>query len=328
MTEDSTPYRLKKYPLDADGNPTEYLRVSYSSLNVYSTCNRKFELQKLYPTPREPGEAFAADVGSALHAGYQNYLITQDVDQATWAYMLKYPYESERNQSNDYRSLEAGFATLLRMIESSDMIDYELATIKKPDGEIVPAIEVPFELRFKNLILPDGRGLAFIGFIDAIMRHLVTGQFRTVDIKTHRRSLYDATAKYKYDPQQIPYGIVVEHSQGFTIEDFQVVYLDCYVDILDSRAMPYQFTKTQDDIQEWLVQVVMTFQEIKRQMDIDFFPRASGGCLFYNKPCRFLDVCASRDAETVESFILMGNEPVIKPPEEAWIVGTIDPFGG
>src|SRR3990167_6299414 len=137
----------------------DYLRVSYSSMNVFSSFNRKFELQKLYPQ-RDRGE---------------------DMFEA-------YPYELEQRESNDYRSCEAGLSTLIEMLESVQMADYELAMIKNPEGLIVPAIEVPFEIRFKGITLPDGRGIAFTGFMDAVMRNLITGSFRTTDIKTHRRS--------------------------------------------------------------------------------------------------------------------------------------------
>ena len=59
--------------------PTDFLRVSYSSLNTFASCNRKFEFDKLYPRRERVLEDFyAADVGKALHAGYQDFLIKGD----------------------------------------------------------------------------------------------------------------------------------------------------------------------------------------------------------------------------------------------------------
>jgi hypothetical protein len=308
-------------------------------MNVFSSCERKFEFQKLYPQRNRDRDMFAADVGTALHHGYQDYLIHGDKERAIWMFMQDYPYELEWQQGNDYRSLEAALATLEEMFESVAMADYELATIRRPAtvAELhadpntltydVPAIEVPFEIRFNGITLPDGRGIAFVGFIDAIMRNLINGRYRTTDIKTHRRALHDATAKYKFDDQQTPYGIIVEHIQGNPVDEFEVLYLDSYIDVLEPRVSLYPFSRTKDDVQEWLLNRVMQFQSIQRSLESDYFPRTSGGCLFYNKPCYFLEVCESRDREMAEAWLLMGEEPAPPRFDSPWVVAEIDIFG-
>lgn len=331
--------------------PTEYLRVSYSSMNVFSSCERKFEFQKLYPQKSRDREMFAADVGTALHHGYQDFLIHGDREKATWEFMKDYPYGLEYQQKFQDRSLEAALATLDEMFDAESMTDYELAEIKRPwtikesadlairaslgdplegidpSGIIVPAIEVPFEIRFKGITLPDGRGIAFVGFIDAIMRNLINGRFRTTDIKTHRRSLHDATAKYQFDDQQTPYGIIVEHLQGNPVEEFEVLYLDSYIDVLEPRVQLYPFARSHEDVQEWLLNRVMQFQSIQRSLESDYFPRTSGGCLFYNQPCYFLEVCQTRDRKMAEAWLLMGEEPAPPRFEQPWVVAEIDVFG-
>lgn len=319
--------------------PTDFLRVSYSSMNVFASCERKFEFNKLYPQKKRESDMFAADVGTALHHGYQDYLIHQDRERAIWTYMQDYPYDGESNQNNDFRSLEAGLATLEEMFDSVAMSDYELATIRRPatlaelEGDSlvthydVPAIEVPFEIRFNGITLPDGRGIAFVGFIDAIMRNLINGRYRTTDIKTHRRSIHDATGKYQFDDQQTPYGIIVEHIQGNPVDEFEVLYLDSYVDVLEPRVQLYPFARTRDDVQEWLLNRVMQFQRIQTSMERDYFPRTSGGCLFYNRPCYFLEPCQSRDREMIETWLLMGEEPAPPRYEIPWVVAEIDVFG-
>ena len=288
-----------------------------ASLSSTNSCKQK----------ARKNDGFAAGVGTALHHGYQDYLIHGDEDRATWMYMQDYPYGLEFEQTNDYRSAEAGLATLDEMFHSVDMQSYELAEIKHPDGSVVPAIEVPFEIRFKGLTLPDGRGIAFVGFIDAIMRNIINGRYRTLDIKTHRRSLKDATAKYRFDDQQTPYGIIVEHIQGNPVEEFEVLYLDSYVDILEPRIQLYPFARNKHDVQEWLTNKVLQFQSIQRSVEMNYFPRTSGGCLFYNKPCYFLEVCQTRDKEMAEAWLLEGEEPA--PPRYTipWVVAEIDVFG-
>jgi len=333
--------------------PTDYLRVSYSSLGTFSSCARRFEFDKLYPK-RDRGDEdwYAADVGSALHAGFQGYLTHRDDERAVWEFMQAFPYEGEFMQTNDYRGFEASLATLESMFMEARLAEYDLAQIRRPlnqleiaanlehgmhldsskdvklpfdpRGVVVPAIEVPFEIRFKGLTLPDGRGLSFIGYIDAVMQNQMTGLFRTLDIKTSRMSVKDATGKYKFDTQQIPYGIVVDHVAQGAVDAFEVLYLDCYIDLLEPRVTLYPFMKTQADIQEWCVNKVLQFENLKRYMASNYFPRTDNGCLFYNKPCRYLEPCMSRDRESLVEWFLMGEEPKADRPFEPWIIADIE----
>lgn len=307
--------------------PTDYLRISYSSLLLADTCLRKFEFNKLYPRRARDSDAFAADVGTALHHGYQDYLVHQDLDRAIWVLMRDYPHLASFSQRFDDRSLEACISTLEEMTYEANMTEWQLMNIKKPDGSIVPAVEVPFALRLKGIVLPDGRGVEYTGFMDAALRHVGHGAVRTMDIKTHRRTIIDATPKYVYDSQQVPYGIVLEHLTGETVERFEVLYLDTFVDLTNPRCQLYPFSKDSEDLQEWLINTVLRVQRIQRAMEMDYFPRADGGCLNWNRPCHFLDVCQTRDKEAVTEWLMMGEEPAEEKREEPWIIAEIDVFG-
>lgn len=316
--------------------PTDFLRVSYSSLNTYASCPRKFEFHKLYPRPnRQDEDYYSAEVGKALHAGFQQFLMTGSDEKAIWSFMQAFPYELEFNQENDYRNFDAALSTLEAMFEETHLGEYELAQIRRPNtavesaaglsgGVVVPAIEVPFEIRFRGLTLPDGRGVAFIGFIDAIMRQHLTGAFRTWDIKTSRWKLNDATGKYKFDTQQVPYGIVVDHVAQGEVDSFEVMYFDCYIDICDPVVKLYSFNKTQDDVREWVTGKVLQFQQISQFMKMGFFPRTDGGCLFYNKPCKYLEPCQSRDKDSLTEWFLLGEPPAEEKLTTPWIVADIE----
>lgn len=312
----------------------ERIQVSYSSLGTFSSCPRKFELDKLYPRPpRNFQDNYAADVGLALHAGYQDFLVNQSEESAIWAFMQAFPYEGEYSQSNDYRSFDAALSTLEEMMNKREVFDYRLVQIRKPDGEIAPAIEVPFEIVFKGLEVapceryPDGAEFSVIGYIDSIMQNLATDMYRSMDIKTSRMKLLDATGKYKFDNQQVPYGLVVDHVAQGTIDSFEVLYLDCYVDLIDPVVSLYPFMKSRTDIQEWGMNKVIQFQQIARFIAADYFPRTDNGCLFYNKPCRFLEPCQSRDRASLMDWFLLGAAPDGGTPFEPWIVTEIDVGG-
>lgn len=309
---------------------TQTLRVSYSSLGTFSSCPRKFEFDKLYPRRVRDGDNYAADVGKALHAGYQDYLVNKDRDSAIWQFMLAFPFALEWNQTNDFRSFEASLSTLEEMMDYGQMEEYELAMIRKPDGEVVPAIEVPFEIRFNGCTIPpceafpEGATLSLIGYIDAIMKHHMTRAFRSVDIKTTRDRIADKTAKYKFDTQQVPYGIVIDHIAEGSVDSFEVLYLDCLIDILEPTVERYSFLKTQEDIQEWATTKIIQFQQIAKYAAAGFFPRTDNGCMFYNKPCRYLEPCSSRDRDTLVEWFLLGEEPASQEEFLPWIVADVD----
>lgn len=303
------------------------LRLSYSSGSVFDSCARKFEFRKMYPRAKNDGRGLAADVGKALHAGFQTYLATQSEDAAYWSLMETYPYDLEYYATDDKRSLEACISTLEKMLDYGAMDEWELLQIRKPDGTVAPAIEVPFELRLKGLNLPDGRGISVIGYMDAAMRHKYSGLARTFDIKTHRSTLRDATPKYKFDNQQTPYGICLSHVTGEPVESFEVLYLDTYVDLVEPRAELYSYQRDSTDIQEWLTNTVLRAQRIIRSAELDYFPRTDSGCLAFNKPCHYLDICSLRNREEIINYMLLGEEPAEEEPYEPWISADIDVFG-
>lgn len=309
----------------------EVIRVSYSSLNTLSSCARKFELDKLYPRIEKPADEFyAADVGKALHAGYQDWLVNRSEERAIWEFTRAFPFELEYQQTNDYRSYNAALSTLEEMFRNTSINDYRLAEIVDPDGQVVPAIEVPFEIRFDGLSVPPcerfphGAVFSFIGFIDAVMQNVMTDAYRSADIKTTRMHLGDLNAKYKFDTQQVPYGIVIDHIASGAVDSFEVLYLNAYIDLIKPDVDFITFLKSQEDIREWAFNRVLQFQQIAKYATLDYFPRTEHGCLFYNKPCRFLEPCQSRDHKAVMDWLTLGNHNFVQDNFKPWIVASLE----
>lgn len=307
------------------------IRVSYSSLGTFNSCRRKFELDKLYPRVAKAGEDYyAADVGKALHAGYQTWMIHQSEEAAIWAFMQEFPYEAEYMQDNDYRSFEAALATLEEMLRFRELSEYRLAEIRRPDGVVVPAVEVPFSIRFKGLSIPpcerfpDGAVFEFVGYADGILQHLMTDAYRSLDIKTTRMKIKDLVPKFKFDTQQVPYGIVIDHVAGGNVDSFEVLYLNAYIDLVQPVIQFEPFVKRRSDIQEWAMNKVLQFQEIARYATLDYFPRTENGCLFYNRPCRYVEVCQSRDRKAILDWLTLGNTDFVVDDFVPWIVTELE----
>jgi hypothetical protein len=303
--------------------PGGRLDISYSSLNLASNCLRKFEFRKFYPRKPWADDQFAADVGKALHSAIQSYWTDYDEEKAYWTLMMEYPYTWEFHQLRDDRSLEACMSTLECVIDNDFMADWELCEVLV-DGVTRPAVEVPFEIELMGITCPDGSPIYYTGFIDALMRNKSTGLVRPVDIKTTRASSKDSTPKYKFDSQQVPYGFVAEFLQDRPLEAFEVLYLECYVDLLEPKAIPYAFQKSREDLQEWMMNTVIRLGAIQRSMAMDYFPRTDGGCLSYMRPCYFLDVCETRNRDAITEWLLEGNDAATSEPIEPWVKIQLD----
>jgi hypothetical protein len=173
----------------------------------------------------------------------------------------------------------------------------------------MPAIEVPFEIVFPGLRLANGLEVSYIGYIDMIMYSAFLDQYTTVDLKTNRSTRSDKTADFLWHGQMIPYGLVLEHILGKDVSKFSVMYASAFVDVLEPRVDTYVFNKTQADIEDWVMNLVLSLKNLNEMVKVNHFPRTEHGCLSWNRPCHFLDVCGERDSARLQSIFLYGEDP-------------------
>lgn len=304
-------------------NPLPWLRVSYSSLNTLEYCDRKFEFHKIYgqDKARATDESIPAEVGKAFHEGLQSYIVHRNYDLAMFELLKAYPWHLDLYADKNTRTWDVVMSTFDEAIRRLDFGEYELVYIQRGDKQ-VPCTEVPFELRFLNTEIPGYAGIAFVGYIDLILKSKMTFNIATTDIKTHQSRMRDRTAEYKYNTQQVPYGIVVEHLLGNKIDSFDVTYLDCFLDLTDPRVSEFQYTKDRTAIQEWMVAKYIQFSRIKTMMQLDMFPRRENGCVAFQYPCRFLDICASRSRDNINAWFSQIED--VEDKWEPWVVAEID----
>jgi hypothetical protein len=284
------------------------LSISHSSRNMMHGCGRRFEFAKLYEKSGDD-TGLAAEVGTALHRGYQHYLVTGDVEYAVFAMMQEYPYALNDNPMHD-RSIEASYATLMAMIEADCMAGQELAQIQCLDNVVRPAIEVPFEFTIKGFSLSRHEHIpvTYVGQIDAIMIDHISGEPIVTDIKTHRRNLVDMSPVYQFSDQCLPYAIVLETLLGRPISNgLQTQYLSTYVDIRNPSMKSIKFNKTSQDVEDWARGLMLDLQWLQYNFDLGWFPRNGEACTGYGSVCHYMDYCAMRDHEALKMFLEMGN---------------------
>lgn len=308
------------------------LRVSHSSRKTLKSCARKFELYKIFVYPGRQ-ESFLGEVGKALHAGFQDYLTHGDQEKAIWEMMIKYPinFTNVKETHKRERSLEACYATLMELMTSHKIKHYELVQIRKTNGEVVPAVEVPFEIRFPGVYLDAVNRripISYIGFIDLVIWDPVELQYRIVDIKSHRRRQDDLSAIYQWDEQCLPYALVIQNATGQLINSFSVTYLSAYTDIEDPRVVPYTYEKSAQDVNDWLNGFMVDIKKLQEFYRLGWFPRDGANvesCMSWGSKCQFFDsLCGSRNKDAIYYTIHEDNKEPEDYPFEPWITMDLE----
>ncbi len=317
----------QKLPVGKTGKPM--LVLSGSNQGNEASCSQLFRFNRMFQNPRFPN-GHAADVGTAIHEAYQTYLIALAegdservaLDKATFVLMMHYPIQTDHQKNAVNRQFEHSYATLVAATKNtkfaSGFENPELVYIKKKTGETIPAVEIKFEIFIKQTILKDF-DVYISGALDTIMS--ATGGWDSEpyvsDIKTTRIStLYDET--YGNANQCLPYHIVLSHVAGKPITRFTVMYHIMYIHLTDPKIMYIPFTKTQDDIDEYLKSFVMLLHKLQMQVIANHWPKNSNSCTNYNRPCKYMNVCAierGRDAY-VQDVLLGDAEPYDRYADE------------
>lgn len=285
--------------------------LSHSSLRSFASCPRKFEFRKIYAN-NDREESLAGEIGKCLHTGYQSFLAYKDRERAIQDFMFAYPmqiYSDSRRKDKINVSIEACYATLMKMLDSQILMEYEVAHIICKDGAKRPAIEVPFKIRIKDffITMPNGDKVPvyYIGYVDAILFDIMEQDHIVSDIKTTRSWVDDRTGNFIFDDQCIPYSIVLEHMLGKPIHGFKFKIIDVYIDIANPKVRLYSFNKSRDLIEDWARGLLMSLKELQAYLDMQWFRRNGNACFVYNRNCQFMEMCQIRDPRTIMEYMEM-----------------------
>ncbi len=296
------------------------LEISHSSRGSLRSCPRKFEFRKMYKSSRRE-ETQATGSGKALHTAFQNYFVNRDENAGLLDLVLEYPIRFQKS-AMDANSLEGCIATYLKCIESEIFDEWEIAYVVKPDGEKVPAVEVPFSLNLQVDFFGNGTlvTVKYIGYIDLILYNRYTDQYAVVDIKTTTKDS-DFATEYTFHEQCLPYGLVLQVLLGLDYErGFEVGYWITKINALDPWDQMPTFMKDGTMVAEWLRGYLLDIAAIQEFHKLGFFPRNGGACYNWNRRCSFFDLCDSRDYNYLEVMIGAENKELAgSDREEPWV---------
>jgi hypothetical protein len=262
------------------------LRLSHSALDVYHTCERMFQLDRLLVGAPIKQDYPATVFGTAFGTGVASYLTTQNIDKAIFDLYMAY----WTVQEDDKRTEEICINMLLNAIPHLDNLlqDYEVAYFIDKNGNEIPATELSFCLDINEKFY-------YVGYIDVVLRNKWTGKYAIMENKSTGLNLHDLSCLYQNSGQALGYSIVIDAVAGEENADYEVLY---FVGQLGSgngftpKIHTLPFPKTLSDRLNWFISLKLDVDNIENMLDINVFPMRGKSCLQYMRPCKHFGTCS------------------------------------
>ena len=272
-------------------------RFSYSTLDLFHSCERKFHLLRNQNVGLSLGEErqdkhnnVHLDYGNALGVGFQSYLKTGSITEAVWAALSVYHYADETKNKCD-----------LSIIKSIQAL---AAQWPIEEWEILGT-----ELSFK-IILDEETQDYYCGYVDAVLRNRITGAVCVVEVKTTGYKFENLEPMYSNSGQGIGYSVVLNQ---IAQEKASWTVLYIVVQLKAQNIIPtlhiYPFEKIKKDRLEWLLTLQLDYKRIIEYEQLQFWPKRGGKCFTFNKACVLYGLCDLQHE---------GNEELIKK-EDKWM---------
>lgn len=263
--------------------PANKLRLSYSSLNLLHECERKFQIEKLLAGPEDKEESAHFSFGKALGTGVATYLVTKDKNAALFQCWLAYWPVVESDQKNQATACAAMMGAFLHL--DNILVMYDVAEF---NGQ--PAVELSFKLDINETKY-------FVGHIDVVLRHKVTGKYYILEVKTTGLQLLDLKPAYAHSGQALGYSIALDKIVGERLSTYGVLYF--VVQLPHVKAQAYacryhqlEFPKTLVDRLNWFVTLGLDVQHLEAMEQMNIFPKRGNSCIKFNKQCRHFGTCS------------------------------------
>ena len=256
-------------------------QLSYSSILTLHSCPRKFQLNRLRTTHRsEESEkstvtfAFGHVVGEALAATLEG----KELDQIIWKMFLGWHTDLASQDEKSEKSIWTAIFAIQKfwsLREQGFLKEYELVYY-----ESKPATELSFAINF-----PDGFRLR--GFVDAVLRHRVSGEILVLECKTTNSAALNP-ATYKNSAQAIGYSVVLDHIYP-DLSSYKVLYL--VYQTKSKEYTPIPFTKTYLQRALWIRELLLDLETIKMYEEAEVYPMHGESCYSFFRECEYFNTC-------------------------------------
>jgi len=257
------------------------LNLSYSSLLELHSCPRKLELSRLgsiSETGETQEESITFSYGQVVGLGIQLSLERKSYEEIIWQMFLGWKPELFADNPKQNKSFDAAVYAVQKfraMCDSGYLQDYELVYY---NGK--PACELSFLINLPG-------GFKYRGFVDAVLRHVVTGKVIVLECKTSS-ALNLNPATYKNSAQAIGYSIVLDAIFP-ELSSYSVIYL-----VYGTKSLQYdqfEFTKSYVQRARWIRELVLDCSTIELYHENDLYPMRGESCFSYFRECKYMGLC-------------------------------------
>lgn len=260
--------------------------LSYSSRVTLHNCPRKYELYRLNAAKEALDEKTSVTfaLGHLVGAGIQGILAGHSIERIYLDCFMMWDTDLFAEDKKVNKSFWESMIAIERFYyvrESSLLQDYELVYYT-PEGSdtSVPAVELSFIIH-----LPDG--FKYRGYVDAVLRHKVTGKVLVLEVKTTGLKSVNA-AMYKNSAQAIGYSIVLDVLFP-ELSSYEVLYLIYMTSNREYYPLPFNKSYLQRAL--WIQELLLDCELIKSYENAGVYPMHGESCFNYFKECEYLNTC-------------------------------------
>ena len=262
--------------------------LSHSSRTSLHKCPRKYQLYRLSSDKilmadqkeLEQGVTFA--YGTAVGTGVQSALEGKTEDQIVLDTFLSWDVDlldaNPRQKKSFWLALFA-VSKFVSLREKGFLEHYELVQYETESGETKPAVELSFQINLPN-------GFKYRGFVDAVLRHKVSGEIMILECKTSSGTANPAM--YKNSGQALGYSVVLDKLFP-DLSSYNVLYL-----VYETKSMQYKelpFSKSLLQRALWLQELLIDTHLIETYEAYKTYPMHGESCFDFFRECEYLGLC-------------------------------------
>ena len=257
--------------------------ISHSSRTLLHTCPRKYQLYRMSSEviplrdekEREQSVTFA--YGKAVGVGVQSVLEGKSEDQCILDTFLEWDtdlLDSTPRQNKSFWLAMFAVQKFYTMYADGFLDDYELVYYQ---GK--PAIELSFQVLLPN-------GFRYRGFVDAVLKHKITGAVIVLENKTSSGPAN--SAMFKNSGQALGYSVILDKLFP-ELSAYEVLYM-----VYETKSYQYvelPFPKSLLQRALWLQELIIDCQKIELYESYKTYPMHGESCFNFFRDCEYLGLC-------------------------------------
>lgn len=269
------------------------LNLSYSSLLTLHACPRKFQLYRMKSAQGLPAEDDTSELtfayGHAVGTGISDVLLGNSEDTIVFDMFRNWETELDAENTKQQKSFWLAVTAIQKFMSLRDngfLDEYELVYY---NGK--PAVELGFRITF-----PDG--FVFRGFVDAVLKHRITGKVIVLECKTSSASNLNA-ATYKNSAQGIGYSVVLDAIFP-ELSSYEVLYLVYKTKEREYECLPFEKSYFQRAL--WIRELLLDIETIKLYEQAGVYPMRGESCYSFFRECEYINLCTLRTSSLTERY--------------------------